>query len=97
MEKQVEIQLFRLYHNESEIAQVEKETQKKQTELEKIEKKKEKAEEVLKEKKKEQGKVSREMAKLEQDIREMVSICFMKGTLYFFNTIRKTKLLCNQF
>ncbi|KAB7495934.1 Structural maintenance of chromosomes protein 1A [Armadillidium nasatum] len=72
-EKQIELQLFRLYHNEKEIAEFEKEAKRKQAEIEKVEKKKEKAEEVLKEKKKEQGRVSREMAKLEQDIREMES------------------------
>lgn len=44
----------------------------KQREVEKIERKKEKAEEILKEKKKEQGKYSRELAKIEQDIREVV-------------------------
>ncbi|RXG70007.1 Structural maintenance of chromosomes protein 1A [Armadillidium vulgare] len=72
-EKQIELQLFRLYHNEKEIAEFEKEAKRKQAEIEKVEKKKEKAEEVLKEKKKEQGRFSREMAKLEQDIREMES------------------------
>ncbi|XP_071531628.1 structural maintenance of chromosomes protein 1A [Panulirus ornatus] len=70
-EKQVEIQLFRLYHNEKEIAEFEKEARRKHGELEKVEKKKEKAEEVLKEKKKEHNRVSREMARMEQDIREL--------------------------
>ncbi|XP_076039544.1 structural maintenance of chromosomes 1 [Oratosquilla oratoria] len=72
-EKQVEMQLFRLYHNEKEIAEYDKELKRKQADLEKVEKKKEKAEDVLKEKKKEHNRVSREMAKLEQDIREMES------------------------
>jgi structural maintenance of chromosome 1 len=45
----------------------------KQREVEKIERKKEKAEELLKEKKKEQGRFNRELAKIEQDIREVVS------------------------
>lgn len=44
----------------------------KQKEVAKIEKKKEKSEELLKEKKKEQGKVNRILAKIEQDIREVV-------------------------
>jgi len=39
----------------------------------KIESKKEKAEDVVKEKKKEQGKASRDLAKVEQEIREIVS------------------------
>lgn len=72
-EKQVEMQLFRLYHNEKEIAEFEKEARRKHGDLEKVEKKKEKAEEVLKEKKKEQTRVSREMAKMEQDNRELES------------------------
>lgn len=41
-------------------------------EVAKIESKKEKAEEVVKEKKKEQGKASRDLAKVEQEIREIV-------------------------
>merc|ERR1712142_254246 len=53
-EKQVEIQLFRLYHNEKEIAEFNKELKAKQEEVQKIEKKKEKAEDVLKDKKKDQ-------------------------------------------
>lgn len=72
-EKQMEMQLFRLYHNEKEIAEFKKESRRKQADLEKVEKKKEKAEEVLKEKKKEHTRVSREMAKMEQDIRELES------------------------
>lgn len=39
-----------------------------------IEAKKNKAEEVLRERKKEQGKVSRELAKIEQEIREVVRL-----------------------
>ncbi|XP_011314673.1 structural maintenance of chromosomes protein 1A [Fopius arisanus] len=71
VEKQVELQLFRLYHNEREIENLENNHKKKQHEVEKIEKKKEKAEETLKEKKKESGKLARELAKIEQDIREV--------------------------
>lgn len=66
------MQLFRLYHNEKEIAEFDKEIKRKQADLEKVEKKKEKAEEILKEKKKEHTRVSREMSKMEQDIRELV-------------------------
>ncbi|KAF2346904.1 RecF/RecN/SMC N-terminal [Trinorchestia longiramus] len=71
VEKQIELQLFRLYHNEKEMAEHEKEIKRKQADLEKIEKRKEKSEEVLKDKKKELTRVSREMSKLEQEIREM--------------------------
>ncbi|KAF2351102.1 SMCs flexible hinge, partial [Trinorchestia longiramus] len=73
VEKQIELQLFRLYHNEKEMAEHEKEIKRKQADLEKIEKRKEKSEEVLKDKKKELTRVSREMSKLEQEIREMDS------------------------
>lgn len=52
---------------------LEVELKSKHREVEKIERKKEKAEEVLKDKRKEQGKLSRELAKIEQDIREVVS------------------------
>ncbi|XP_034936971.1 structural maintenance of chromosomes protein 1A [Chelonus insularis] len=71
VEKQIEYQLFRLYHNEKDIENLENSQKKKQHELEKIEKKKEKAEEILKEHKKEVGKLARDLAKIEQDIREV--------------------------
>lgn len=69
-DKQIEHQLFRLYHNQKEIERLEDEFRLKQAEIAKVEKKKEKAEELLKEKKKESGKASRELAKIEQEIRE---------------------------
>ncbi|CAH0546133.1 unnamed protein product [Brassicogethes aeneus] len=69
--KLVEHQLFRLYHNECEMSNLEADMKSKQKEVEKIEKKKEKSEEVLKNIKKEQGKFNRELAKIEQDIREV--------------------------
>ncbi|KAK1135292.1 hypothetical protein QLX08_008159 [Tetragonisca angustula] len=71
IEKQVELQLFRLFHNEKSTENLEVSQKKKQHEIEKIEKKKEKAEELLKEKKKEAGKLGRDLAKIEQDIREV--------------------------
>ncbi|XP_017876660.1 structural maintenance of chromosomes protein 1A [Ceratina calcarata] len=71
VEKQVELQLFRLFHNEKSTENLEVQQTKKQHEIEKIEKKKEKAEEVLKEKKKDAGKLGRDLAKIEQDIREV--------------------------
>nr|CAD7400645.1 unnamed protein product [Timema poppensis] len=70
-DKQVEMQLFRLYHNERDIERLEHDLEKKQHDVKKVEKKREKAEEQLKEKKKECGKLSRDLAKVEQDIREM--------------------------
>lgn len=71
-EKEVEYQLFRLFHNENEIQSLDSEIESKKKEVRKIEAKKEKAEEVLKERKKDQGKVSRELARIEQEIREVV-------------------------
>lgn len=71
IEKQVELQLFRSFHNEKSTENLEVLQKKKQHEIEKIEKKKEKAEELLKEKKKEAGKLGRDLAKIEQDIREV--------------------------
>lgn len=71
VDKEIEYQLFRLYHNENDIRHYEAELEKKKREVEKVEKRKEKAEEILKEKKKEQGKANRELAKTEQEIREM--------------------------
>lgn len=71
VEKQVELELFRLYHNERDIENLENNQKKKQHDLEKLEKKKEKAEEILKERKKESGKLARDLAKIEQDIREV--------------------------
>ncbi|XP_017771706.1 PREDICTED: structural maintenance of chromosomes protein 1A [Nicrophorus vespilloides] len=70
-EKMVEHQLFRLFHNERDMKNLECELKSKMKEVEKIERKKEKAEEVLKDKKKEQSRHGRELAKIEQDIREM--------------------------
>ncbi|EAA07609.3 structural maintenance of chromosomes protein 1A [Anopheles arabiensis] len=70
-EKQVHFQLFKLYHNEKEAKRLKEDQISKQQELNIIEKRKEEADEVLKEKKKEVGKMTREMAKKEQEIREV--------------------------
>lgn len=69
-EKQLELQLFRLYQNEQEINRLESELQKKQKEVERVEKKKVKAEDALKDKKKEHGKLTREQAHTDQLVRE---------------------------
>ncbi|XP_052901996.1 structural maintenance of chromosomes protein 1A [Anopheles moucheti] len=70
-EKQVHFQLFRLFHNEKESKRLKEDQISKQQELNIIEKRKEEADEILKEKKKEVGKMTREMAKKEQEIREV--------------------------
>ncbi|XP_066249055.1 structural maintenance of chromosomes protein 1A [Euwallacea similis] len=69
-EKLVEHQLFKAFHNERAMKIREQELKSKQKELEKAEKKKEKLEEILKERKKEHGKLNRELATIEQHIRE---------------------------
>lgn len=72
-EKQLELSLFRLFHNEREIEEITKDMEKQQGVVARVERNKEEKEEELKEKKKEGGKVSKEMANLDQDIREIVS------------------------
>merc|ERR1711976_273721 len=69
-DRQVELQLFKLYHNERQIKENSDEIDARKKDIAKIEKKKEKAEEKLKEVKKEQGKSQREFAKVDADIRE---------------------------
>lgn len=64
-----------MFHNENEIQSLEREITNKKKEVQKIEAKKDKAEEVLRDRKKEQGTTSRELAKIEQEIREVV--CFI--------------------
>lgn len=54
--------------------------------MDKIERRKEKAEDELKDKKKENGKVGRELAKVEQDIREAVSARLIRYCSSLFNS-----------
>ena len=69
----MELQLFKLYHNEREIEEIGDELSKKSRVLEKENKRRDKIEAEIKEKKKEQGLISRELTKLEQQIKESVS------------------------
>merc|ERR1711913_35610 len=69
-DRQVELQLFKLFHNERQIQEKNDEVSARRKDIDKIEKKKEKAEEKLKEVKKDQGKSQREFAKVDADIRE---------------------------
>ncbi|GAB0087362.1 Structural maintenance of chromosomes protein [Sergentomyia squamirostris] len=68
---QVIYNLFRLNHLEKDIENLNIEMQGKQQEIEGVGQRKEQADEVLKDKKKESGKISRELAKVDQDIREV--------------------------
>jgi structural maintenance of chromosome 1 len=72
-EKQQELALFRLFHNERELEEVGKELEKQQNSVAKIERSKEAKEEELRERKRDGTKVTKELAKLDQDIREIVS------------------------
>ena len=69
-DRQIELQLFKLFHSERKITEYDNEIVEKKGATEKIEKKKEKAEEKLKDVKKEQSKAQREFAKVDSDIRE---------------------------
>lgn len=91
-EKEIEYQLFKLYHNENDIQYYEQELAKKKKEVEKIEKKKEQAEEALKDKKKEQGKANRELAKIDQEIREVEAEVNKKRPSFIKSKERTTHL-----
>merc|ERR1711899_12597 len=69
-DRQVELQLFKLFHNERVIKESGELVETRRKEIEKIKKKKEKFEEKLKEVKKEQGKSHRDFAKVDAEIRE---------------------------
>ena len=76
-EKQLELQLFKLFHNERDIDDLQEEKGKKERALEKEHHKRDKIEDEIKEKKKEHGKLMRELTKIEQGIKESVgSIVF---------------------
>nr|KAG5701912.1 hypothetical protein BaRGS_014977 [Batillaria attramentaria] len=70
VEKQLHLQLFRLYHNEREIDEIADELSRKNALLEKETRKRDRIEDEIKEKKREQGKISRELTKIEQQIKE---------------------------
>ncbi len=68
--RQVELQQFKLFHNERRINECQEQIEQQTKVIEKIEKKKEKTEETLKEAKKNSGKSQRELAKVDSEIRE---------------------------
>jgi structural maintenance of chromosome 1 len=74
----MEIQLFKLYHNERDIDELDEEHRKKTNILEKEIRKREKIEDEIREKKKELGKSNRELTKLDQKLKEGVcDVCSM--------------------
>ncbi|XP_074644873.1 structural maintenance of chromosomes protein 1A-like [Tubulanus polymorphus] len=69
-EKIIEQQLFQLFHNEREIGEIGRDLEKAQQNLKKEHKKREKIEDEIREVKKEQAKTTRELTKIEQNIKE---------------------------
>ena len=74
VEKQLELQLFKLYHNEREIDELNGELAHKNQSLDKENRKLQKIEDELKERKKEHGKLMRDVAKLEQELKDSVRL-----------------------
>ena len=69
-ERQVELQMFRLYHNEKAIGVIKEQIDAKNKEHEKVDKKKEAAKKALADIKKSAGKRTRDFDKVTQDIRD---------------------------
>lgn len=101
VKKEIEWQLFRLYHTEKCIQSLQEASVNMRNEAETLELRNEGLENILKTRKKEHGKASREVAKIEQDIREVVSISKKKkklasnsyphNPLIVFRFLRKSK------
>ena len=72
VDKQLEYQLFKLYHNENDIKRLTDELGGKNEELRKSVDKREGVEERIRGKKKELGQLTRELAAIEKDTREKV-------------------------
>ncbi|EDW81202.1 uncharacterized protein Dwil_GK11152 [Drosophila willistoni] len=81
-EKQVEYQLFRLFHVEKDIRKHITDMEAKQQEVKVVEQRKEAADEVLREKKKDAGKITRDLAKIDQEIREFETQMNKRRPLY---------------
>ncbi|CAI9721520.1 maintenance of chromosomes 1A-like [Octopus vulgaris] len=82
VEKQLQLQLFKLFHNEKDIDELNEELNKKNAGLDRELKKRDKIEDEIKEKKKEQGKLSRDLTKIEQNIKEAESELNKKRPIY---------------
>ena len=70
----MEHHLFKLFHNEKDIDELMEELNRKRHLMEKEVKKKDKIDDEMKEIKKEHGKLNRDLTKIEQQIKESVSI-----------------------
>ncbi|XP_031700441.1 structural maintenance of chromosomes protein 1A [Anarrhichthys ocellatus] len=92
----VQLQLFKLYHNETEIEKLNKELSQRNKEIDKDRKKMDHVEEELKDKKKELGRLMREQQTVEKDIKEKDSELNQKRPQYIKakeNTSHKIKKL----
>ncbi|XP_041035529.1 structural maintenance of chromosomes protein 1A [Carcharodon carcharias] len=93
---QVQLQLFKLYHNESEIEKLSKDLASRNKEIEKDRKRMDKVEEEMKVQKKEVGKLMREQQQIEKEIKEKDAELNQKRPQYIKakeNTSHKIKKL----
>uniref|UniRef100_A0A8C3KMU8 Structural maintenance of chromosomes 1A n=1 Tax=Calidris pygmaea TaxID=425635 RepID=A0A8C3KMU8_9CHAR len=93
---QVQLQLFKLYHNEAEIEKLNKELSLKNREIDKDKKRMDRVEDELKDRKKELGKMMREQQQIEKEIKEKDSELNQKRPQYIKakeNTSHKIKKL----
>merc|ERR1719471_238880 len=77
-ERQVELQLFRLYHNEKAIGEMKDKIDAKNREYEKVDRNKEGVEKALSDAKKQAGKKTRDLDRVQQDIREKEAVIAQK-------------------
>ncbi|ROL46953.1 Structural maintenance of chromosomes protein 1A [Anabarilius grahami] len=92
----VQLQLFKLYHNEEEIEKLNRELSQRNREIEKDRKKMDHVEEELKEKKKELGRMMRDQQNVEKEIKEKDAELNQKRPQYIKakeNTAHKIKKL----
>ena len=73
-ERQVELQLFRLYHNEKAIGEMKDKIDAKNREYEKVDRNKEGVERALSDAKKQAGKKTRDLDRVQQDIRDKEAV-----------------------
>ena len=93
VEKQLELQLFKLFHNEKDIDEMAEELARKSQSVDKENRRREKIEGEMKDRKKEQGKLARELAKIDQQIKESVSFIFGPVTSVPQNLLKICELI----
>ena len=82
-DKQLELQLFRLFHNERDIDELGEDLARKNQALERENRKREKIDDEIKDHKKELGKLNRELAKMDQKIKESVHMSNLFVKVFF--------------